>query len=78
MTIEIEKSFRNVAKDWERLYESTPEVSPFLHPAAMEIAVRYFYPYYITRRCRAVFCVFSDKGQVRAIAPMLKYRSGKM
>ena len=73
-----EKSLKKIAKDWDRLYELTPEVSPFLNPIATKIAVKYFYPYYVARNCRPSFCVFSENGVVRAIAPMLRYSSGKM
>lgn len=71
-------SFKPISKDWERLYNITPEVSPFLNPDAMSICIKYFYPYYIVRRCLPLFLLFYEQDSIKAIAPMLKYSNGKM
>lgn len=78
MQLKIERSLSNISDDWLRLYDITPEVSPFLNLDAMRIAVKYFYPYYIIRKCRPLFCVFYENNVVRAIVPMLKYWTGKV
>ena len=80
MTIQISTthSFSSIKKDWARLYDITPEVSPFLNPDAMKIAVRYFYPYYLSRKAWPQFMVFRENDKIRAIIPFLKYRSGKL
>lgn len=78
MQLRIERSFSKIGDDWARLYGLTPEVSPFLHPDAMKIAVKYFYPYYLIRKCRPIFCVFYESDSVRAIAPMLKFLNGRV
>lgn len=69
-------SFRKISDDWARLYAVTPEVSPFLHPAAMDIAIRYFYPYYFAWRCRPVFAVYQEDEKSTTIVPLLKFRNG--
>lgn len=71
------KSFKSISASWKRLYDITTEVSPFLSYEAMKIAVKYFYPYYITRKCLPLFCVFSENDKVRAIVPLLRYSNGK-
>ena len=71
-------SFSAILEDWTRLYDITPEVSPFLHPDAMKIAVKYFYPYYFTRKARPRFIVFKEDSIIRAIIPFLEYSSGKL
>ena len=76
--IKTTRSFSAVREDWARLYDLTPEVSPFLHPETMRIAVRYFYPYYLSAKARPCFMLFNHDGVTRAIIPFLEYRSGKM
>lgn len=72
MKLVIMHRFSAVKADWERLYQLTPEVSPFLHPGAFSIAYRYFYPYYLIWRTIPTFAVFADDVKVRAIVPLLK------
>ena len=80
MQLEIYSTMRysRIRDDWARLYDLTPEVSPFLHPDAMHIAYRYFYPYYISRKTLPCFMVFKENGVARAIIPFLKHRSGRL
>ena len=76
LEIETTKSYNHICNDWARLYSLTPQVSPFLHPEAMRIAYRYFYPYYLTRKALPHFMVFKENEIVRAIIPFMKHRSG--
>lgn len=69
-------SFKGIRKDWENLYTVTPEVSPFLHPDAMKIAVRYFYPYYLAWKCRPIFAIYTEDDKPKAIIPLLKFLNG--
>lgn len=78
LSLKTTRSFKHILKDWERLYRITPEVSPFLHPDAISICIRYFYPYYIVNRCLPLFLLFYESDSIRAIAPMLKYSNGRM
>lgn len=76
-TIKFYNSFRSIKKDWDSLYKITPEVSPFLHPDAMKIAVRYFYPYYIVWNCIPVFVVLRESNDPKAIIPLLRFKGGR-
>lgn len=78
LSISTARSFKRISAEWGRLYKITPEVSPFLNPAAMSLCVRYFYPYYLAKRCRPLFLLFQESDSVRAIAPMLRYSNGRM
>lgn len=78
LSLKTTRSFKSIAEDWERLYVITPEVSPFLARDAMRICIKYFYPYYIIKRCIPIFLLFSERDTIKAIAPMLRYSNGKM
>lgn len=76
MNINIYLKFSKIRKDWERLYEVTPEVSPFLESSAFAISLRYWYPYLIKRRAYYLFAAFSDNNGVRCIIPLFKDKNG--
>ena len=78
LSLKTTRSFRSISKDWEKLYRITPEVSPFLNTGAMSICIKYFYPYYIVKRCIPLFLLFYEQNSIKAIAPLLKYSNGKM
>lgn len=66
------KSLEEVKEEWISLYDITPEVSPFLNYDAFVIAWKYFYPYYITGRCRPKVAQFVDeKRQTVALIPLI-------
>lgn len=64
------KSLSEVKEEWVHLFEVTPEVSPFLQYDAFAIAWKYFYPYYITGRCRPKIAQFVDAGKTIALIPL--------
>lgn len=77
MTFRLENTFRNIETDWIRLYNATPEVSPFFHVSAFKIQLKYFYPYYLKYRCRPCFGVFEKDNTTHAIVPLLRYKGEK-
>lgn len=77
MNLYVKHSFRALRPEWERLYAMMDDCSPFLNPSAFEIAYKYFYPYYIARRCRPVFAMMQQDGVVRAILPLLKFSDNR-
>lgn len=77
MICEINHSFKNIRKDWARLYADMVNPSPFLHPSAFAIAHKYFYPYYLAHLMRPCFAVLREQDRVVGIVPMVKYLGGK-
>jgi len=64
------RSLYDVKEEWKYFYVNTPEVSPFLEYEALAIAWKYFYPYYITGRCKPKVAQFIESGQIVALIPL--------
>lgn len=75
LKLTLVRKFSSIRKEWSRLYSLTPQVSPFLHPVAFDISVKYFFPYYLRYSTYPLFAVVSRGGEIIAIVPLLK--SGK-
>ena len=77
-SVQIIKSIAGLEEDWKKLYDSMPEVSPFLEYHAISICKRYFYPYYISNRCAFRLAVIkNENAEIVALIPLLEYKGGR-
>lgn len=73
MKFQIVYSFKKIYLDWKRLYNLESDPSPFFNPGTFKIAYKYFYPYYIQKKCRPCFGVIWKNNEIKAIIPLLKF-----
>lgn len=78
LELRIYKSWKQVRPVWSRLYEITPEVTPYASPEVMDITWSWFLPYYVAWKCQPEIAVVSNgEGQpVFAMALMMPLCSG--
>ena len=70
-TLTVYKNIRDIKDSWIKLSEKCPSATPFQSYEVMELADRYFFPYYIKDRSHSEFATISSSdGNICFIMPL--------
>lgn len=77
LKIKSYKQLANLKKEWIDLYDSNSSLSPFVEYDYFNRTIKYFWYYFIAKRCQIIYYLISDNDSPILIAPVLFYSNGR-
>ena len=77
LKIKSYKRLANLKKEWINIYNNNSSLSPFVEYDYFNRTIKYFWYYFIVKRCHIKYYIISDNNTPILIAPIVFYSNGR-